>query len=527
MKKFLALFFTLSMLMAVFCGYAGSAEAAENADKVLTVRTSSSMQSTDWAQTTHLADAQILWQNVFEGLYGMNEARGGYYHSLAKDVKISEDQLTYTITLVDATFQNGEPLKASDVVFTYKRALDIPRLKYLTSMLDTVSALDDKTVVFKLKYPYSAIEHTFFSIMIYSEKEVKAIGDSFGTKPHKAGTGAYYIDEYDPASSVKLKAHEGYWRGAPNIKNIDVLLITENSAAVIAYENGEIGYMHDAPTSEWEELVRASDGRNKMIKGNNVRTFYINYESKSNNAILANPLVRKAIFYAIDKETINKISTGGYGSVADEYMPSEYVKTSPPASAGGFEVYKYNPEKAKSLLKEAGFTDEQLKAGVPVGTILTYGATTGEKAKCAQVIQSDLSKIGLKSEVQVGDINMTSPMFHSYEYDLGIYGDSGNFDFNNIRQMVHSESKGMDLVRYKTDDSPFDWRRIEELLDLGVSTSDVEKRVVYYTELWKIVMDTATILPLINMPIGVVWGADVDPGAINPSYYQFFEFSWK
>jgi peptide/nickel transport system substrate-binding protein len=503
------------------------ANAADNNEKVLTVRKTSALVSTDWDKLTTTSDFQIVWTNVFEGLYGINEARGGYYNELAKEVSISDDQLSYTVTLNDATFQNGEPLKASDVVFSYDRAMANPRWGYLTAMIDNVSAADDKTVVFKLKYPYSPIAHTFFSIKISSEKELKDAGESYGTKPHKAGTGPYYISEYDPASGVKLKAHDAYWRGAPNIKNIDVVLITEDSAAVIAYENGEIGYIHDAPTSEWEELVAASEGRNKMVKGNNIRMLNINYMSKTNNSILANSLVRKAICYAVDKETVNKVATNGYGAAAYEYMPSDYVQTSPPASAGGYELYKYDPAKARALLKEAGFTDDQMAAGIPVGTLTTYGSPTGEKAKQAQVVQANLAEAGLKCEIEIADVAIISPRLHKYDYDLAIFGDSGNFDYNNIRQMVHSESVGMDVIRFKTDDSPFNWQRLEELCALGVSTADVSKRLGYYTELWNIVQDTATIFPLIHMPVGVVWNKDVDPGPICPTYFHFYDFSWK
>ena len=67
---------------------------------------------------------------------------------------------------------------------------------------------------------------------------------------------------------------------------------------------------------------------------------------------------------------------------------------------------------------------------------------------------------------------------YGQNYDLVIFGDStNNYDFNNIRQQVHSESKGMYLVKLKDDRSPFDWKRMEELVDLGVSTTDVKERL--------------------------------------------------
>jgi peptide/nickel transport system substrate-binding protein len=264
-----------------------------------------------------------------------------------------------------------------------------------------------------------------------------------------------------------------------------------------------------------------------MIKGNSIRSFYINWESPVNGGILGNQYIRQAMFYAINKENVMKAATDGYGAVAYEYIPSEYVATSPVAKDGGFKVYDYDPEMAKSLIKKAGYTDEDIKNGINVGTLTTYGAQTAEKGKAATVIQANLAEVGLICDIEIADVSIISPRLHAYDYDICIFGDSGNFDFNNIRQQVHSESVGMDVVRYKTDDSPFDWQRIEELIDLGVSTSVVEERLGYYTELWSIIAESATILPYLHMPVGIVWSADLDPGALNPTYYHISDFSWK
>lgn len=539
-KKYLSLLLTVLLILSTFAGCSfqsntkasgnsapPSASTVGNNDRVLKIRKTTSLNSADWEKTTTTEDMQIIWIQVFEGLYGMNEGKGGYYLELAKDVQINDDQTIYTITLTDATFQNGDALKASDVVFSYNRAMQNSRFNYLTNMIQEVKAIDDKTVEISLKYPYAAIIHTFFSIKISSEREVTEAGQAFGTLPHTAGTGPYYISEYDPASGVKLTAYENYWNGPANIKNIEYVVITEDSAAVIAYENKELDYIHDAPTAEWDALVAASNGNNSMIKSNTIRTFNINWQSQVNDGILNNEYVRQAIFYAINKENVMKAATNGYGAVANEFIPSDYCNTSPPASKGGFKVYDYDPEKSKSLLLQAGYTQEDIDKGIYVGKLSTYGAQTGEKAKAATVIQANLAQVGLICDVEIADVAIVAPKLHVFEYDLCIYGDSGNFDFNNIRQQVHSESVGTSVVNYAADNSPLDYKRVEELCDLGVSTSDVDKRLEYYTELWKRVMDSATILPLLNMSTGIVWSDAIEPGVLSPTYYHIYDFVWK
>ena len=150
-KKALAIVCAAALLGALFVG-CGSEDSGSGGseDKVLTVRLQQPLQSTDWQATTNAEGMKITWVQLFEGLYGINEADGGYYNLLAKDIDVSDDGLTYTIELVDATFQNGDPLTAGDVVFSYEEAMKNSRFNYVTSMIDKVEAKDDKTVVMTL-----------------------------------------------------------------------------------------------------------------------------------------------------------------------------------------------------------------------------------------------------------------------------------------------------------------------------------------------------------------------------------------
>lgn len=508
-------------------GNAGGATAQPGGEeKTLYLRKTASLQSTNWEATTNTFDMQITWVQVFEGLYGMHEATGGYYNLLAKDIQVSADGLVYTIALADATFQNGDPLTAQDVVFSYNKAMQNSRFNYVTSMIESIEAVDEKTVVMTLKYAYSAIAHTFWSIKISSEKEVTAAGETYGTLPHKAGTGPYYVESYDVASGVVLHAYEGYWKGAPDIKKVEYRVISEDSAAVIAFENGEIDYLNDSPLSEWGNISAAAGDNCTLVKGNNIRFMAINYLSPTNDNILGNQLVREAIFYAVNKDNIVLASTSGYGQKAYEYMPHEYVATSPNYEEGQFKIFDYDPQKCHDLLIQAGFSEDQIAAGIDIGTIVTYGAETAEKGKAAVVIQQSLAECGFKAQVQIGEAANITPRLYTQDYDICIFADSGNYDYNNIRQQVHSESTGMYVVRYKDDASPFDWAQIEALVDQGVATSDVKARNGIYTQLWAIIMDSATILPLYHNPVGVAWSARIDPGAINPTYYHIADFKW-
>ena len=513
MKRFIALAMAVLMVAGLTaCG--GSSAETETGEKTLILRAETAFTSLDPANSNNTHDI-ILYDQAYEGLYGMNEAEGGYYNELAEDVVSNEDATQYTVTLKDGiTFQNGEPLKASDCVFTYERAFENANMNYLTSMIESVEAPDDKTFVINLKYSYAPIAHTLFRIKILSEKEVTEQGDQFGTIPNKAGTGPYIISEYDVSTGCKLVANENYWQGAPDIKSVDYRVYADPAAAVIAFENGELDYYENAALSDWESLTAKAGDNNVMVTGNNINWLGINYASK-NAPILENDLVRQAIFYAVNKEDVNLAVCEGYGNVTDTYMVPEFVPTQPTT---GFETYDYNVEKAKELLAQAGYPD-----GADIGTILTTTASTSTKT--AQVIQAALEQVGLHAEVEMLDVSTCVERWNVQDFDLCVYGDSGNYDFNNIRQQVDSESVGMYVINYTVGDK-FDWQRIEELVDLGASTADMDQRMEYYTELWSMVMDTATILPLINRPVAIVWSDRIDIGEPVPTYYKIKNFTW-
>ena len=83
----------------------------------------------------------------------------------------------------------------------------------------------------------------------------------------------------------------------------------------------------------------------------------------------------------------------------------------------------------------------------------------------------------------------------------------------------------MYVINYTVGDK-FDWKRIEELVALGAGTADENERLTYYTELWSMVMDTATILPLINRPVAIVWSERINIGDPVPTYYKIRNFTW-
>ena len=515
MKKIIALCLAVIMVVGLFAGCGNKDGGDDDGVKTLIMRTETAFTTLDPAYSNNTHDI-ILYDQVYDGLYGMDEAHGGYYAELAEKVEANADSTAYTVTLRDGIkFANGDPVTAQDCKFTFERAMESAAMSYLVSMIDTVEAPDEKTLVLNLKYAYAPIAHTLFRVKIVSEKEVTEQGDKFGTIPNTAGAGPYYVSEFDIATGAKLTANPHYYQGEPNIKAVDYRVYSDPAAAVIAFENGELDFYDQAALTDWDSLKAASGDHNTMVVGNNISWLGINYASKTNNGILGNDLVRQAIFYAVNKEDVNLAVCEGYGRAATTYMVPEFVPTQP---TEGFEPYDYNVQKAKDLLAQAGYPD-----GADVGTILT--STSANSSKTAQVVQAALEAVGLHAECEFLDVSVYVERTNVQDFDLTIYGDSGNYDFNNIRQQVHSESFGMYVIDYRLD-GKFDYERIEYLVEAGAAVADLDERMTYYNELWKMIMDTATILPLINRPVAMVWAEDLDIGDPVPTYYKIKNFSW-
>ena len=78
----------------------------------------------------------------------------------------------------------------------------------------------------------------------------------------------------------------------------------------------------------------------------------------------------------------------------------------------------------------------------------------------------------------------------------------------------------------KDDKNTFDWQKIENLVDQGVLATDTKERYDIYTELWSMIMDTKTILPLYHGAVGIAWSDRVKIDSINPFYYHLTDISW-
>lgn len=180
---------------------------------------------------------------IFDGLVS-RDASLVLVPALAEQVPTaSPDGLTWTATLrPGVTFSDGSPVTAQDVVFTYQSVLD-PKVDSTIASnydaLEQVSAPDERTVVFRLKYPYAP----FAQRLLLGIVPRKAFdGQDINTAPFNTapiGTGPYTVSEWRKGDRLVLKANEAYWGGAPAVKTATVVFVTDDNARATRMAAGE------------------------------------------------------------------------------------------------------------------------------------------------------------------------------------------------------------------------------------------------------------------------------------------------
>lgn len=446
-----------------------------------------------------------------EGLFHI-EDDGTVIPRLAESYTVSDDGTVYTIKLQEGVkFHNGDELKASDVVWNFRRAIDnMHRWENVQDIVD-VKAIDDNNVEFALEAPSSIFLYNLTQVQIVSEKAVTELGDMYGSVVDKAGTGPYVLTKYDQNTEILLEAFPEYWRGEAKIKNIKFVPMTDSSTQLIAFENGEFDFAQ-IPTADWETIV-ATD-KYTTIKAPGLHQSYIGINVGKDSPI-ANEKVRQAIGYAMDKESMVAIATDGFADVANYMMRPGLLEGA--VEHGSY--YTYNPEKAKELLAEAGYPN-----GFDLGVIEAISSANGRYVKIAQVLEQNLADVGITSKIEIGETASMLPAWKTdRKYDIFVSGFTPSFSYYEFKGYVFSE---MDLQVQLNYNDDIDTAFIDESFDKAISELDNEKRAQIYADVDQYLVDVAAYVPIMHVNSLYAWNKDLNATA-PIRYYNIYNWSWN
>jgi len=396
------------------------------------------------------------------------------------------DPLTYIAHLRHGVkFHDGHEMTAKDVVFTYRQMIDpsfLSPFKGAFRSLTSVRALDDYTVEFKLKEPFTA-----FPMQLAGLPAVIPAGSGPDFGEHPIGTGPYKFVRYAVDDQVVLAPFPDYFNGAPKNAGIVIRVLPDDTMRGLELRKGSIDLVvNDLPPDIVHQLddhgfrLATSPGLDYSYLGVNMR-----------DPILRDKRVRHAIGYAIDRRAIVDYLRRGLARPATGLIPSLAWAYEPDVFQ-----FTFDPAKAKQLLDEAGYRDPDGDGPLPRLHLSLKVSNAEETRLQATVIQQDLARVGIDLDVR------------SYEFAT-MYADvlKGNFQLFSL-QWVGGAMVDPDILRrvfYSTQTPPAGFNRgyynnpeVDRLLDLAGAATTESDRKTYYGEVQKIVADDAPYISLWN-----------------------------
>ena len=356
MRRFTAIILTAGLATSLLAGCGGTAGSTENAgensvsreDSVIVAMGSTSEPEAGFDPAFGWGAGEHVHEPLIQSTLTVTNPDLTIGYDLATDTSVSEDGLTWTVTIrKDVQFTDGEPLTAGDVAFTYNTVKETSSVNDFT-MLDRAEALDDTTVVFHMTRPFSIWPYTMAAVGILPEHAYDS--RTYGTNP--IGSGRYMLKQWDQGQQVILEANPDYYGEAPKMKQVTILFMEED-AAFLAAQAGQVDVAYTSATYSDQnidgyELAAYETVDNRGFNLPAVPEGTDEEGRQTGNDFTSDVRVRRAINLGIDRQEMIDHVLNGYGS------PAYSVCDQLPWYSEASEV-AYDPKEAGKLLDEAGW----------------------------------------------------------------------------------------------------------------------------------------------------------------------------
>jgi peptide/nickel transport system substrate-binding protein len=439
----------------------------------------------DPPQITDLNSTRVI-KRMFEGLTAQELGTYKIVPGLAERWEISKDGLVYTFHLRrNVTFHDGTPLTAEAVKFCFDRQMNeqgpfyktgtYPYVRGFLGNVASVEVVNPQTVQIKLKAPLTPFLQylAHHSLYVYSPEALRKWGKD--VVKHPVGTGPFKLESWEPGVRVVLARNDGYWGGAPKIRQAIYVPIIEAQARLAAIKTGEIDLTMDVPPDSLADLRR--DPNVVVAEADSSAVWYIALNTR--HPVLKDKRVRQAMNFAVNKEAIIRDILKGTAIVANTPLSPAYG----PYHETNVSRYPFDPEKAKALLKEAGHA-----GGFDVTFFVPEsGSGMQSPVEMATVIQANLAAVGVRARIQT--------------MEWGAYLKK-YLDGPDMAEMSWNPSIGdpdhMMYMLLSSDRFPpafnagfYQNARVDDLLRRGRTTLDDAQRIPLYKEAQRIVTDEA------------------------------------
>ncbi|MFN8637267.1 MAG: ABC transporter substrate-binding protein [Chloroflexota bacterium] len=430
---------------------------------------------------------------------------------LAEKWEVSPDGLTWTFTLrKGVTWHDGKPFTSADAKFSFEVYQDEKINSILRSNLTPVVKIDtpnENTLVLVTKDKFSSLPEIlcYLAFMLPKHllegKDMTKPPEEFINKP--IGTGPFKFVEHARGDHLTVAAYEGFYLGKPKLDQVIYKIIPDVNTTVAQVRTGELDIAFIG-TSHLDALKSASNVRIAEANQMDMRHIGFNHKNPRVAKWFTDKKVRQALAYAIDKQAIIDAVTDG----------KAYPLTNPiPPFLGNWQnknlkLWPYDPDKAKALLKEAGFTPGAggilQKDGEPFSFEMSSDKGQPDREQTGLMVQQNLKDVGVDVKLDLLD-------FNSY---MGKWRQKREFEAVNWYYVVPSSP---DLTAY--------WTTGSSLNEWGYSNPDVDKlfaeaRTVFEPEKRKAIYDKVQEILADDQPVVFIYNPK-ELQAINAKVKNF------
>jgi peptide/nickel transport system substrate-binding protein len=478
-----------------------------------------------------LNDANVdIWilSNLYDTLLLPTDDGKGVQAGLATEWKVADDGMSVTLTLRDGIkFSDGSPITTEDVAWSLKRAAkpDNGIWNFIVGSVADVTTSGDKTVVVKLKHPDPAIlaALTVFNTAILPEKAFEASPGATDADKAKAfaehpiTSGPFMLQSWDRGSTMKLTRNPNYWgvgedgKPLPYLDGVTFETIPDDATRILKLNSGELDGAEFIPYSRVDELKASSNLDMKLFPSTRVEYITLNVRPQlaGKDNPLSNPKVRQAMNYATNKDAIIQIVTHGVGTPMTSYM-----STATPLHTGDKPLFPYDLEKAKGLMKDAGFAD-----GFSTSILVLAG--NQDEVGIATALQQMWGQIGIKLDLQQVDNPSRTQQYRDGTFAMREAAWTDDIaDPNEITSyFVYSPTIGALHTGWKNDEA-------DKLFDDSQKEIDATKRAAQYARIQEIYNADGPIVPLYETPYPVALNKKVHGFLQIPLGNNIFSKAW-
>ena len=427
--------------------------------------------------------------NVYEALFALTD-KGTVENALAADYTVSEDGLTYTITLQPGvTFHSGDPLTAADVKYSIERVTAEASKSSRKKSLATIASIetpDEQTVVITLSERSISLPYNLSYVWIVNDAAT-SLTDA------EDGTGPYTLADWRRGSSLALDLAPDYWGQAPANGGVVFNYFTDATA------------LNNALLTNAVDIITSVQSPDALAQFKDNPDFTVTDGQSTTKEIMAfndrvapfdNVKVRKAIARAIDDQKLLESIWGEYGSLIGSFVPPTdpwYVDLTA--------VDAYDPESAKALLAEAGFPD---------GFTFTLDTPDYDPHPVvAEFIKSELAKVGVTVEIKI----ITANEWYTKVYQA-----------HDFQATLQEHVNHRDIVFYGNPDFywGYDNPAVADLIKQSEAAASIDEQTAKLTEANKLIAEDAASDWLYLYPQIVVSASNVTGYPVNGLNSQFY-----